>query len=215
MARKAAMTNSVVAVSRSAEFEWHPSLGRSVAAAPAIGLAPAGFVIIYGVRMGDPTLSAITLVAYVVGAALICALIARTHVTINDGQIVVHRIRTRSCAVHDIARLVVVPIAYPELRTAAGALTVIALNRSGLPLIKVSTRAWTPAQVRQFISTCDVPTVVRVAETLTPQQAIERWPGSYSPFSRWRGYVVLVTTLAFIGAVGAALAWVIFAAPSQ
>jgi hypothetical protein len=209
------MTNSVVAVSRSAEFEWRPSLGRSLAAAPAIGLAPAGFVILYGVRIGDPNLSAIALVAYVVGAALVCALIARTHVTVKAGRIVVHRVRTRSCSVHDIARLVVVPIAYPGLRTAAGVLTAIALDGSGQPLIKVSTRAWIPTQVTQFISTCDVPTVVRVAETLTPQQAIERWPGSYSPFSRWRGYVILVTTLAFIAAVVAAVTWAVWTAPSQ
>ena len=164
--------------------------------------------------MGDPTLSAITLVAYVVGAALVSVLITRTHVTIKAGQIVVRRIRTRSCAIHDIARLVVVPIAYPGLRTAAGVLTVIALDSSDLPLMKVSTRAWTPAQVTQFISICDVPTV-RVVETLTPQQAIERWPGSYSAMSRWRGYLVLVTTLAFLGAIAVALGWVIFTPPSQ
>jgi hypothetical protein len=99
----------------------------------------------------------------------------------------------------NIARLVVAPIAYPGLGTARGVVTAIALDASGQSLIKVPMKGWTPLQITQFIAACDTPSVVQVAETLTPQQAITRWPGSFSPFSHWRGYVVLVATLAFLG----------------
>jgi hypothetical protein len=208
------MTGSV-AVSRSAEFGWRPNLGQALATVPAVGLAPAGFVILYGVRTGDSALSAVALVAYVVGAALVCGLIARAYVAVKAGRIVVHRIRTRSSSVDDIARLVIVPIAYPGLRTASGVMTALALDASGRPLIKVPMRGWTPLQITQFISACNAPRVVRVAETLTPEQAIERWPDSYSPFSRWRGYVVLAMTLAVIGTVGAVAAWAAFTPPSH
>ena len=197
-----------------ADFEWRPSLRQSFATAPLVGLAPAGFVLLYGVRTGHPALSVTALLAYSLGAMVICVLIARTHVTVEVGRITVHRLRSRSCAVSDIARLVVVPITYPGLRTAAGVVTTIALDRSGKALLRVATRAWTPAELEQFINACHAPRIIRATETLTPRQAIERWPGSYSPRSEWRGYVILVVTLASIAAVGGLISWAVLSAPS-
>ena len=120
----------------------------------------------------------------------------------ESGRIIVHRIRARSCAIRDIARLIVVPITYPGLRTATGVVTAIALDASGLPLIKVATTAWTPTQVTQFIDVCHAPSVEWVSEVLTPREAMARWPGSYLPRSQWRGYVVLAALIAFITVVG-------------
>jgi hypothetical protein len=191
-----------VARSSQPDFEWRPSLRRAIAAAPGIGLAATPFVILFGVRTGRPALSVVVMVVYGLAAATLCALIARTHVTVESGRIIVHRIRTRSCAIRDIARLIVVPITYPGLRTATGVVTAIALDASGRALIKVATTAWTPMQVTQFIDVCHAPTVDRVSEVLTPREAMARWPGSYSPRSQWRGYVVLTALIVFISVVG-------------
>jgi hypothetical protein len=189
-------------------------LGRSLAAAPTIGLLPFGFVIGYGARIGDPALSSATLLAYIVFVAVISALIVRTHVTVSDGRLTVHRIRTRSCAVQDISRLVVVPIAYPGLRTPSGAVTAIAFSSEGSALLKVAAKSWTPNEIERFIDACHVSDVIRVSKTMTPVQAMARWPGSYSPRSQWRGYVILFTTIAFIVALAGLLLWAVFALPS-
>ena len=195
-------------------FTWRPSLGRSLAAAPTIGLLPFGFVIGYGARIGDPALSSATLLAYIVFVAVISALIVRTHVTVRDGRLTVHRIRNRSCLVRDIARLVVVPIAYPGLRTASGVVTAIAFGSNGSVLLKVAAKSWTPGEIDHFIAACHAANVIRVSETMTPVQAMARWPGSYSSRSQWRGYVILVTTIAFVVILAGLLLWAVFALPS-
>jgi hypothetical protein len=195
-------------------FTWRPSLGRSLAAAPTIGLLPFGFVIGYGARIGDQALSAAALLAYIIFVAVISALIVRTHVTVSDGRLTVHRLRTRSCFVRDISRLVVVPIAYPGLRSASGVVTALAFGSTGSVLIKVAAKSWTPVEIDHFIDACHVANVTRVSETMTPVQAMARWPGSYSPRSQWRGYVILVTTIAFLVALAGLLSWAVVALQS-
>jgi hypothetical protein len=194
-------------------FFWRPSLSKAIVGIPMIGLAPSGFVILYGARNNDSGLSLVALLAYLVLAATLCVLIARTRVVVRGGTLTVCRFRTRRADVGSLSVLVVVPITYPGLRTTAGVLTAIAFDAAGSVPIRVPMRGWTSDQVAGFVAACNPRRVIRIRETLTPKEAIERWPSSYPARSQWMGYVALAMTLLALGAVGALATWAVLSVP--
>lgn len=196
------------------EFRWRPSVARSFVGAPTVGLLPAGFVILYGARSGNPLLATVTLAAYVVFTVAVCTLIARTHVTVSHGTLTVRRIRTRRVSLTDVATIIVVSIAYPGLRTQAGVPTALLFDSVGTTLLKVPMRTWSAQQVNRFTEACHPRATQRVNETLTPKGAIQRWPNSFSSRSQWRGYCVLAAILLGLLAFSALMVWVVVALPS-